>query len=66
MMAQKRCWWCGRSAEVDTELPESGGMVRDTEASWLCADDPEACADRALAAMERGEERNKGVSPGKQ
>ncbi len=50
VMADRRCWWCGQPAEVDTELPESGGMVKDTETSWLCADG-EACARRAYAAM---------------
>ncbi len=64
-MRQIHCWWCGKPAEVDTELPESGGMVRDTETSWLCgADESEACARRALEAMERGEPRNKPLPAG--
>ena len=49
-MAFKRCWWCGRQAQVDTELPESGGMVRDTDTSWLCADG-KACGEWAYVAM---------------
>jgi len=50
MKAQRRCWWCGNPAEVDTELPESGGMVKDTDTSWLCTDN-EACGRRALDLM---------------
>lgn len=45
MITQKRCWWCGNPGEVDTELPESGGMIKDTETSWLC-EDAEACNQR--------------------
>lgn len=62
-MADRRCWWCGQQAEVDTELPESGGMVKDSDTSWICADG-EACAQRAYAAMlEPGYQRNKGAPP---
>ena len=46
MIIEKRCWWCGRLAEVDTELPESGGMVKDSDTSWLCIDSA-ACVRRA-------------------
>ncbi len=59
-MAERRCWWCGLLVEVDTELPESGGMVKDSDTSWLCLDG-EACGQRACAAMlEPGYVRNKG------
>ena len=59
-MAVKRCWWCGRAAEVDTELPESGGMVRDTETSWICGEaEARACSQRALADMQAGKPRNR-------
>ena len=58
MMASRRCWWCGQPAEVDTELPESGGMVKDSDSSWLCTDS-EACGQRALADMAKpGYRRN--------
>jgi hypothetical protein len=50
MKALRHCWWCGRLAEVDTELPESDGMVRDSETSWICADS-KACSQRAYADM---------------
>jgi hypothetical protein len=42
---ERRCWWCGNPAEVDTELPESGGMVKDSDTSWLCVDNA-ACVQR--------------------
>jgi hypothetical protein len=59
MIALRRCWWCGTAAEVDTELPESAGMIRDSDTSWICADG-KACGDRAYAAMlEPGYRRNK-------
>jgi len=53
-MALRHCWWCGRLAEVDTEAPCSGGMVRDSETSWLCDDDPEACSARFVAQVKSG------------
>jgi hypothetical protein len=51
MLAERRCWWCGTAAEVDTELPESGGLVRDDgtmdgSESWICTDN-KACTERA-------------------
>ncbi len=46
--ALKRCWWCGHQAEVDTGLPESGGLVKDSDTSWICTDN-DACGQRALA-----------------
>jgi hypothetical protein len=46
MMKLVHCWWCGRLVQVDTEQPFSGGMVRDSDTSWLCDDDPGACAAR--------------------
>ena len=59
-MAKRRCWWCGQLAEVDTELPVSGGMVRDSDTSWVCLDG-KACSERAYAAMlEPGYRRNIG------
>lgn len=61
MIATKRCWWCGKPAEVDTSLPESGGMIKDSDSSWLCKDNA-ACVQRASAAMaEPGYQRNKGA-----
>lgn len=44
MLAKKRCWWCGKEAEVDTELPESNGLLRDDSTfdgseSWICTPD---------------------------
>ncbi len=50
MMAVRRCWWCGRSAEVNTEQPESNGLLRDDSTfdgseSWICAGElAAACA----------------------
>jgi hypothetical protein len=43
MIATRRCWWCGREAEVDTSLPESNGLIRDDSTmdgseSWICSD----------------------------
>jgi len=44
MKATRRCWWCGRAAEVNTELPEDNGLLRDDSTfdgseSWICSDD---------------------------
>lgn len=52
MIAQRQCWWCGRTAEVDTELPEPSGLVRDDTGragreTWICTDNG-ACVHRAL------------------
>ncbi len=58
MISVRRCWWCGHPAEVDTALPESGGMIKDSPFSWLCADN-EACVRRAIALMSAlGYQRN--------
>lgn len=51
MIAQRRCWWCGRRTEVDTALPEDDGLIRDDSAfdtsieTWICADG-KACIRR--------------------
>jgi hypothetical protein len=50
--AQRRCWWCGGLATVDTDLPEDNGLIRDDSTmdgseSWICLDN-EACQKRAL------------------
>jgi hypothetical protein len=49
MIALVHCWWCGKLAEVDTGAETSGGMIRDSEASWIC-DGPasEECSARAV------------------
>ena len=47
MLKLARCWWCGFQAEVDTELPESGGLVKDSDTSWLCTDNA-ACVARTI------------------
>jgi hypothetical protein len=61
VIALRRCWWCGLAAVVDTELPESGGMVMDTDTSWLCVDGG-ACGKRAYEQMcTPGYRRNKGA-----
>lgn len=41
--ALRRCWWCGRAAEVDTALVEDNGLLRDDSTvdgseSWICTD----------------------------
>jgi hypothetical protein len=37
MIAIRRCWWCGFSAEVDTEVATpQNGLVRDSETSFIC------------------------------
>lgn len=41
MMAKRRCWWCGREAEVDTSAIRSSGLLRDDSTmdgseSWIC------------------------------
>jgi hypothetical protein len=52
MKAERKCWWCGLAAEVDTSLPESNGLIRDDSRmdggeSWMCADNA-ACVARAI------------------
>jgi hypothetical protein len=37
---------------VDTEKPEDGGMVRDTDTSWLCTDS-KACSARAFSRWDK-------------
>jgi hypothetical protein len=61
MTAERHCWWCGFTAEVDTENPEPhNGLVRDTETSWICTDS-KACSQRAYADMVTpGYRRNRG------
>lgn len=46
------CWWCGRSAEIDTALPEDSGLLRDDSSFaaasaelWTCTDE-NACNQR--------------------
>lgn len=63
MTEPRRCWWCGIEAQVDPELPASGGLLRDDATmdgreSWICdAEHNEACnargrpAPRCLAAL---------------
>jgi hypothetical protein len=50
------CWWCGRSAEVDTALREDNGLLRDdssfaaaTTELWTCIDS-DACNQRKYVA----------------
>lgn len=57
MIALRRCWWCGKLTEVDTELPESNGLLRDDSTfdgseSWICLDNT-ACVSRARAKGSR-------------
>lgn len=33
-----RCWWCGRHAEIDPAQPESNGLVKDSDTSWICSE----------------------------
>jgi len=56
MMAERRCWWCGKRAEVDTEAQVSNGLERDDSTmdgseSWICDEDnQEKCVERAVVA----------------
>lgn len=41
MIAERRCWWCGRTAEADTSAIRSNGLLRDDSTmdgseSWIC------------------------------
>jgi hypothetical protein len=52
MLAIRCCWWCGFTAEVNTNLPESNGLLRDDSTmdgseSWICADS-RTCNARAM------------------
>lgn len=57
MIALRRCWWCGREAEVDTEAPESNDLLRDDSTfdgseSWICSGQYEPACVRDAAKRE--------------
>jgi hypothetical protein len=62
MRALRRCWWCGREAEVDTSLRRDSGLIRDDSASdgsesWICTPDQVAECVRQARTSPHGWQR---------